>query len=441
MKKQIPFNLEAEQSILSAAFINNSVMISLADQLNNEDFFDTKNQHIFQAMRKLSSEGVIIDYTTVYNELMQNGRLNEAGGSEYLLGIIDASATSNVDAYVDIVKGLSMKRKIINVAEQIVNTGYDGSVEPTAYVDLAEKLIFNASKDRKTSDFSSIRSIAANVQEKTEDNMNSTDDVTGLSTGFIELDHYTSGLHPGEFIILAARPAMGKSALAMNLATNVASRNKNSKASVAVFSLEMPSEQIVMRMIAAETSINSNDIKTGTLTPKQWQYFEAGIASLSKLNIHFSDSSNVTIEEIRARCRKLSQSQGLDLLIIDYLQLISPNENYKGSRQEFVSGVSRSLKQLARELEIPVIALSQLSREVEKRDSKKPMMADLRESGGIEQDADVILFLYRDEYYNKDSAAKGTAVLSIAKNRQGTAGVDINLLFEPAYSSFRNKTE
>lgn len=435
MDKKPPFNLEAEQAVLGGVFINNSIIVNVADRMNKDDFYDERNKIIFLAFLKLHSENSVIDYATVNNAIEKVGSIEAAGGQEYILALSDATPSSaNIDAYIDIVKDASLKRKIIETTAEIQKKGFDGTINATEYVDYAERVIFEASKNRKTSEFSSIKEIADNVYEKTEKNMKNNNELTGLDTGFSDLNKYTLGLQPQQLIILAARPSMGKSTFAFNLATNIASKNKEGKANIAIFSLEMSSDQIVMKMLANIATINSYDIRNGNLTAQQWRYLAVAVENVSKMNIHFADTSNVTVSEIRAKCRKLSQSQGLDLIIVDYLQLIA-GEGKNNNRQEEVSNISRSLKQLARELNVPILALSQLSRSIEQRkDEKKPMMADLRESGGIEQDADIILFLYRD----KEQEGSNIVELSIAKNREGAAGKDIQLLFEKEYSRFKN---
>lgn len=443
MEKKQPFNLEAEQAVLGGVFINNSIMTNVIDRMEKDDFYDERNKIIFLALSKLHNENSVIDYATVVNSIENIGSIDSVGGKEYILALADATPSSaNIDAYIDIVKDTALKRKIIITTQDIQNKGFDGNINATDYIDYAERVIFEASKSRKTSEFSTIKEIANFVYEKTEINMKNQEEITGLDTGFAELNKYTLGFQPQQLIILAARPSMGKSTLALNFASSVAARNKNGKATVAIFSLEMASDQIVMKMLANESTINSNDIKKGSLTPQQWRYLAVAVEKISKLNIHFSDVSNVTISEMRAKCRKLSQSQGLDMIVIDYLQLIT-GEGKTGNRQEEVSNISRSLKQLARELNVPIVALSQLSRSVDQRDNKRPVMSDLRESGGIEQDADIVLFLYRDWYYNKACERPNVVELSIAKNREGTSGRVIELLFEPEYSRFKNieKTE
>lgn len=441
-KKVTPFNSQAEQFILGAVFLKPSLIQNLHDVMSLTDFYLERHQLIFQAMINVFNSGIAIDYSTITNELNNQATLAQAGGVEYLSAIADSvPSVSNVNAYIRIVKDLSLKRSIIETSKAIMDKGYDSSMSSTDYVDMAENKLFEVTKKRQTSSFATLNNIAKKVLEQTEDKMKNKGEATGLVTDYYKLDKITLGLHPEQLIILAARPSMGKSALAMNIAVNVAKKNKEGKASVAVFSLEMAADQIVSRLISCEAGIESTKIRSGYLDPKEWRQFEAGIDSLSRLNIFFDDSSMITIGDIRAKCRKLRQEDSLDLIIIDYLQLIQ-GDGSRNNRQEEVANISRSLKQLARELKIPIIALAQLSRDVEKREDKKPIMADLRESGSIEQDADVVLFIYRDDYYTKENSKKpGTAEIIVAKNRSGASGDDIQLLFQPSFSRFRNMIE
>lgn len=442
MEKKYPFNLEAEQAVLGAVFLDGKIMTNLKDSLVVEDFYDERNRIIYKTMQKIHDENSELDYMTVYTKIDNDGELRKAGGKQYIIGLVEASPSAvNVSAYVDIVLSASLKRRVIDTAKAIADVGMNGKMDSSEYIDLAEEQIFALSQRRKTTEFSKIHDVASMVRENTEKNRDNQGEITGLVTGFFDLDKATLGLQKEELMILAARPSMGKSALAMNIAVNVAKKNNSSKAKVAVFSLEMGATQLVSRMISSETNIDSYKIRSGRLSPKEWQYFEAGIGSLGKLNMYFNESGDVTIADIRAKCRKQSQSEGLDLIVIDYLQLIGSDKR-RGNRQEEVSSISRSLKQLARELHVPVLALSQLSREVERREDKRPIMADLRESGSIEQDADIVMFLYCDDYYNKEKSLKpGIAELIISKNRQGISGNAIELIFERNISKFKNKLE
>jgi replicative DNA helicase len=327
------------------------------------------------------------------------------------------------------------------VTSKILETGYTGNVGANEYLERAEEDIFALAQKRKTTAFSLLNEIIREVKEKTERNRDKKGGITGLRTGFSNLDDLTAGLQPEELIILAARPSMGKSAFAMNLAINVAKKNEDGQANVAIFSLEMSNEQLAARMLSAEANVKNTKIKTGSLSSKEWGFLESGVRSLDTLNIYFDDSAAVTVADIRAKCRKLSQQKGLDFVVIDYLQLIK-GDSRAGNRQEEVARISRSLKQMARELKIPILALSQLSREVERRDDKKPVLADLRESGSIEQDADIVMFLFRPDYYKHHGEQNTNEVeLIISKNRQGIAGVSRFFRFDTDYSRFTALSE
>lgn len=445
MARVIPHNQEAEQSVLGSIFLDPSLIRRIKDELSIIDFYDERHAALFKGMLALSESNVKIDYTTIASELTQMGLLKKAGGVDYIGNLAElVPSTANIDIYVDLVKDASLKRRIIHTAEAIIEKGYEGEMKAQDYIDLAEQRIFELSKQRKTSEFLKIDEVASSFRDKTELTMTQKDrgGVTGLLTGFKNYDSLTLGLQREELLILAARPSMGKSAFAMNLALNVAKKNNQGKAGVAIFSLEMSAEQLVGRMLSAESSVDNNKIKGGNLTAQDWRCFEAATETLSKLNIFFDDSAQVTVAEIRAKCRKLALEGNLDLVLIDYLQLIKGDAEARGNRQEEVARISRSLKQMARELHVPVVALSQLSREVEKREEKIPVMADLRESGSIEQDADIVMFLYRDDYYRREkSERQGEAELIIAKNRQGVAGVSLHFMFETQYSRFKPKKD
>jgi replicative DNA helicase len=432
----MPFNLDAEQSVLGAVFLSPNEMVGLMDKLTEEDFYDKRNQKIFFALRNLFNRDEKLDYTTVSTELAQMGAMRDVGVS-YLSEITDiVPSTHNLDAYVDIVKDYSLKRALINAANEIMEDGFNEKIRATDYIDDTEEKIFDLVRRRKASEFVRINQVVGEVKEKAESRKNK-GALTGLSTGFGIMDQITSGLQPEELIILAARPSMGKSAFAMNIALNVAKHNKDQKASVAVFSLEMSNEQLVGRMMASESRVENRKIKTGELTPKEWQFVDSAVESLGRLNVFFDDSSAISVQDIRSKCRKLRQEGKLDFVVIDYLQLIKGDDSKGGvNRQEEVAKISRQLKTMARELKIPVMALSQLSRGVEKRDDKRPVLADLRESGSIEQDADIVLFLYRDEYYSHGKEDNGETELSFAKNRQGSVGNVLLFKFEKEYSRF-----
>ncbi|MBU1141903.1 MAG: replicative DNA helicase, partial [Firmicutes bacterium] len=424
MAKSLPHHHESEQSVLGTIFLDPKQINAVIDQLNNEDFFEQSHTLIYQAMKELFADNLKIDYASVASRLEQNQSLQKAGGMKYLLALSETvPSIAHLETYIDLVKDGSLKRQVIQLAGSIVEEGYQGELDANDYLSKAEESIFALAQKRKTSAFLYLSEVIREVKDKMEKNREKKGGITGLRTGFSNLDNITAGLQPEELIILAARPSMGKSAMAMNLALNVAKRNKDGQASVAIFSLEMSNEQLAGRMLSSESNIENTKIKTGHLTAREWQFLEGGMQSLAKLNIAFDDSAAVTVADIRAKCRKLSQEGKLDFVVIDYLQLIK-GDSRSGNRQEEVAKISRGLKQMARELKVPILALSQLSREVEKREDKRPVLADLRESGSIEQDADIVMFLYRKDYYERDEKnLTGEVDLSIAKNRQGIAGI------------------
>ncbi|MDE6047446.1 MAG: replicative DNA helicase [Anaeroplasmataceae bacterium] len=440
----VPANVEAEIALIGCILMDENLIIELSDILLPDDFYDAKNRLIYRTMLNLSKEGKNIDVTTVVSTLEANHLLEQCGGIEYLSSIADRSySTLNFESYCDLVSEASIKRTTIQKLTKLAQDGYDSKVEAFDYVDLVEKEVFELSKRRKVDSFKPISVVSKTVLTNTEQNSSRTDEVVGLDTGFGSLNKYTQGFQPGQLIILAARPAMGKSAMAMNLAVRMARANKGGHATVAIFSLEMSAEQLVERMIACDSNIRLNNIKSGRIgTKNDWTRFNTACNNLGQLNLYFDDSSDASISSIRAKCRKLASDVGLDFIVIDYLQLIeSDNANSRATQQERVSKISRSLKLMARELSVPVLALSQLSREVEKRDDKKPIMADLRDSGSIEQDADIVMFLYREDYYNKSSTRKNEADLIISKNRSGSTNNGLPFMFTGEYSRFTEKKD
>lgn len=439
MASNLPYNLEAEQALLGCVIIDNEIIVTLSDEMKIQDFFDRRHQLIFQAMLNLYRGQMQIDFTTLIAELQMKNQLVEAGGAVYLSSLLDAEfTTANVGDYIQIVQDSALKRNVIAAATSIGDAGYNANYDAASYVDYAERLISDLTKRRRTEGFTPISTVLENVKNIMIANRNRTDEITGLSTGFNNLDEITLGLQKDNLIILAARPAMGKSAFAMNIAVQAAQKNKKENGepiSVAVFSLEMSQEQIAQRMTASQAHVNLTNIQKGSLNQKEMLLIEGANDDLSTLNLYFCDQGSLTIADIRAKCRKQQQTSGLDLVVIDYLQLIN-GSGRSSSRQDEVSNISRSLKQMARELGVPVIALAQLSREVEKREDKRPIMADLRESGSIEQDADIIMFLYREDYYTKGtSKVSNLTELIIAKNRSGVTGT-IQFIFQGEYQLF-----
>lgn len=439
MAQNVPYNLEAEQSILGCVLIENEIMTSLSDEMKVQDFYDRRHQIIFTAMLNICKNQMQIDFTTLIAELQTKNQLIEAGGAVYLSSLIDAVyTTANIADYIQIVQDAALKRNVIAAATSIAEAGYNANYDSAGYIDYAERLLLDLAKRRRTEGFVPIETVLENVKNIMLTNRARDGEITGLSTGFEKLDEITLGLQKDNLIILAARPAMGKSAFAMNIAINAAINNvkeTGEQISVALFSLEMSQEQIVQRMTASQARVNLSSIQRGNLSQKEMLLVESANDDLAALNIYFCDQGTVTVADIRAKCRKQKASGGLDLVIIDYLQLINGSTK-GGNRQEEVGNISRSLKQMARELGVPVIALSQVSRKLEDREDKRPNMSDLRESGSIEQDADIIMFLYREGYYNKNSEkVSNLTELIIAKNRGGVTGT-LEFLFQGEYQLF-----
>lgn len=437
MERTTPHNLEAEQAVLGSVFVEEGSIKTLVDKLDPDDFYKYQHKVIYRAMKDLFTENVVIDYTTLTSKLETKGMLNDAGGIDYILGLINnVPSTANLVNYINIVKDKSITRRIMEACRKIIDDGYVAE-DAIEFVDQSEKVIFDIAKERRTADFVSIQQITEEVILKTEAAKDRAGDLTGLDTKFDELNRYTNGLQPSELMIIAARPSMGKSAFALNIATNVA--KMKDRPYVAFFSLEMGSDQLVGRMLSAESKVHSTKIRTGHLDRMEWRQLNLAQETLSKLNVLFDDAGTVKVTDLRQKCRKLAQEKRLDLVIIDYLQLLSGSRN-DVNRVNEVSEISRTLKEMARELKIPVIALSQLSRNVERRDSQIPVMADLRDSGSIEQDADIVVFLYREEYYKKDTPNQNEVDVIIAKNRQGaTTSEPIKLAFNKACSYFANR--
>lgn len=437
--KSEPKNLEAEMSVLGCAYMSKEALEKASEELTVDMFYDTNNQIIFDAMMEIQKRHDNMDATILKNEIEKKTPINSIGGVEYLTDVIDSVVSaSNVSEYIEIIREKALRRSLISVCEGIEKTAKDESISAFEVVEGAEKKLFEVTKSRKSGEFRTSKDVVASARVQLEELSKNKQDITGISTGFADFDKLTSGLHPSELIIIAARPAMGKTAFALNLAVNAAI---SSKKSVAIFNLEMNAEQLMFRMISAQGAVEGNKIKTGKLNSDDWKKVNEAMSELSDAPIYIEDTPGITIGEIRAKCRRLaSQGNGLGLVVIDYLQLISGGAGYGTNRQQEVSDISRSLKTMAMELEIPVIALAQLSRNVESRENKRPIMSDLRESGSIEQDADIVAFLYRDDYYNKTQQEENNISISeliVGKHRNGATGT-IELLFEKNISCFRN---
>ncbi|HEY9570108.1 MAG TPA: replicative DNA helicase [Metalysinibacillus sp.] len=434
-----PHNKEAEQSIIGAIFLQPESLIVASERLQPQDFYQTAHQQIFEVMLELSDKGSPVDVVTVSEVFAARKALEEIGGLGYLLDLSNAVPTAaNVEYYADIVSEKSVLRRLIRTATKIVDDGYMREDEVGELLSDAERSIMEVANKRNASDFRHIEGVLHETFDNIEKMHQNKGDVTGISTGYVDLDKMTAGFQRNDLIIVAARPSMGKTAFALNIAQNAAVRSKQN---VAIFSLEMGAEQLVMRMLCAEGLIDAQRLRTGSLENEDWSKLMLAIGSLSKSGIYIDDSPGLRVNEIRAKCRRLYQESGLDMILIDYLQLIQGSGRPGENRQQEVSEISRSLKALARELKVPVIALSQLSRGVEQRQDKRPMMSDLRESGSIEQDADIVSFLYRDDYYNKEEDAPPNDLIEIilAKQRNGPTGT-VKLAFNKQFNKFSNYT-
>lgn len=437
MARKMPQNLEAEMSVLGVAFINENDVSKIVEEVTVDMFFDERNKHIFNAIKSLHESKNPIDITTIKNELDKTKKLNTVG-LDYLSEVIDSVVTSaNLDFYIKIIKDYAVRRNLIETATEIVTETYDEE-NVSVLLDKAEKNILNVVRNRSVGDFLPVQEVLRRAQAKLEELAKNKRPITGLETGFIDFDKITTGLQGGEMIILAARPGMGKTALALNMAAYAASTTKKA---VAIFNLEMSAEMLINRMISSVGQIDSYKLQTGQMQEKDWKRYNEAMSQLAETNIYIEDNAGVTASEIRAKCRRLANSEtGLGLVVIDYLQLVSTGNKRVESRQVEVSEISRSLKTMALELNVPVIALSQLSRSAEKRESNQPMLADLRESGSLEQDADMVLFINRKDYYEKAKDFNQKIVpaeLIIAKHRKGGLGT-VNLLFELNMLSFKN---
>lgn len=437
--KSLPNNIEAEESVLGACFLSKYALQKACESLTPDSFYDEKNGKIFAAMNSLVEEKTPIDITTVTGYLKKKNQLAEIGGVEYLTEVLNFVPTaSNIDYYIKNVEDASILRRLIETATDIASEGYRTDESVNEILDNSEKKILNIVKNRKASEFRTIKEVLQKTQSDLERLSEHKGEVTGLATGWYDVDKLTTGLHPNELIIIAARPAMGKTVFALNLATHAAMTQDKS---VALFNLEMSAEQLATRVISSLGQIDGFKLRTGNLMNTDWKRINEASSQLSNTNLVIDDTPGITIGEIRAKCRRLASSEnGLALVVIDYLQLISGGKNYGANRQQEVSDISRSLKTLAMELQVPVIALSQLSRSVEAREDKRPIMSDLRESGSIEQDADIVAFLYRDDYYKKEARNEdNTSIveLIIGKHRNGPTAT-VELLFKKNTSTMLN---
>lgn len=430
-----PQNIEAEQAVLGAILLDSEALISTSERLLPDDFYRAAHQKIFEAMLKIASRNEPLDVITLTSELANQGVLEEVGGVSYLNDMLASVPTaSNVEYYAKSVEEKSTLRRLIRTATNIVTESYAPDNPVDVILNEAEKSILKVAQRTNVSGFQSIKDVVFTTFSKIETLFNQRGDITGVPTGFTDLDRMTAGFQPNDLIIVAARPSVGKTAFALNIAQNVATKTDEN---VAIFSLEMGADQLVMRMLCAEGNINAQALRTGNLEQEDWNKLTMAASSLAGTGIYIDDTPGIRVNDIRAKCRRLKQEHGLGMILIDYMQLIQGNGKSGENRQQEVSEISRSLKGLARELKVPLIALSQLSRSVESRQDKRPMMSDIRESGSIEQDADIVAFLYRDDYYDKESENKNIIEIIIAKQRNGPVGT-VSLAFVKEYNKFVN---
>ncbi len=431
-----PHDDEAEQAVIGSMMTDKDAVISAIEVLKPEDYYREDNKTIYTAIMNLYAKAEPIDIITLKDELTSLGKLEAVGGLEYLATLPDkVPTTSNVEKYIKIVEEKSILRSLIKTANELIQIGYDQNEEVEVLMDSAEKKIFDLMQRKSQKGYSSIRDILVDSFTELEQLYNQKQHITGVASGFIDLDNKTAGFHKSDLVLIAARPAMGKTAFALNIASYAA---VSANTPVVVFSLEMSKEQCANRILCAQAMVDSEKVAKGDISDEDWSKLAIASGELSEsAGIFIDDSAGINIAEIRAKCRKLKLEKNIGLVVIDYLQLIQGSGNTK-SREQEIAEISRSLKILAKEIEVPVIALSQLSRAPEARPDHRPMLQDLRESGSIEQDADIVMFLYRDDYYNPETEAKNIAEVIIAKHRAGPTGT-VELLWMPSYTKFANK--
>ena len=430
-----PHDIEAEQAVLGAMLTDKDAVIEGLEVLRKDDFYREDNRIIFEAIFNLYNKAEPIDIITVKDELVSMNKFDTVGGLEYLAVLPDkVPLVSNVDRYIKIVEEKAILRNLIKASNDIVSLGYAETEEVDDIIDSAEKKIFEITQKKNTKGYTPIKDILVESFAELERLYNQKTPITGVPTGFADLDYKTSGLHNSDLILVAARPAMGKSAFVLNIAANAALK---ANVPVAIFNLEMSKEQLVNRMLCSEAMVDSNKVRTGKIEEEDWVKLATALGPLSEAPIYIDDTPGISIMEIRAKCRKLKMEKNIGMVIIDYLQLVQGSGKRNASREQEISEISRSLKILAKELDVPVIALSQLSRAAEQRQDHRPMLSDLRESGAIEQDADIVMFIYRDDYYNENSEKKNIAEITLAKHRSGSTGT-VELLWLGNYTKFVN---
>ena len=435
IKRILPHSIEAEQSVVGSMLMGREAIMAASEMLTSDDFYQHQYGVIFDAMVELFNEGKPVDLVTLQDRLKEKDLPPEITSMEFVRDLLNAVPTSaNVRHYATIVSEKAVLRRLIKLSEEIENECYLNKEPVEVILEETEKRMFKLLQQRNSGDYVPIRQVVMNTLENIERASKTKGNVTGLATGFTDLDYKTSGFQPSDFILVAARPSMGKTAFVLNIAQYMAF--KKDKA-VAIFSLEMSREQLMNRLFSMESKVDSQSLRTGNLKDEEWGKLIESAGIIGESNLIIDDTPGISIAEMRSKCRKYKLEHGLDIIIIDYLQLMTGSGRGTDSRQQEISDISRSLKALARELNVPVVALSQLSRAVEQRTDHRPMLSDLRESGAIEQDADVVMFIYRDDYYNKDSEDKGIAEIIIAKQRNGPIGT-VNLVWLPDYTKFAN---
>lgn len=432
--RDLPYSREAETAVIGSIIANPESIADAAEIVTPADFYFVNNREIFSAAMDMFNENKPIDIVTLSDELQKKNKFELAGGYEYIRNVVtEVSTSQNITYYSHIIREKAMLRSLIKNTSEIANLAYDASDEPEKILDRAEQLIQEVASERESTDLQHISGVLVDTYQQLIDNSQSSGGITGIPTGFDELNKRTGGLHGGELILIAGRPGMGKSSFAVNIAEHVSFTEKKC---VAIFNLEMPKEQIVSRILCSQAMVNSIKMRTGDLDGDDWLKLGEVVPRLATSPMYIDDTATITVSQIRAKCKRLKQTKDLSLIVIDYLQLMQSGQRSE-SRQNEVADISRSLKVLAKELNVPVIALSQLSRASEKRPDKRPMLSDLRESGSIEQDADMVMFLYRDEYYNENSDDKGLAECIVAKHRSGETGT-FKLGWKGEFTKFSN---
>ena len=435
LKRVLPHSIEAEQSVIGAMIMDKDAIVAASEILTEEDFYSKQYGALFEAMVELNDEGKPVDTVTLQDRLREKDVPPEVSSLEFIRELLNTLPTSaHIKNYANIVAEKAMLRRLIKLNEEIANTCYVGKDSLENILEDTEKRVFNLVQRRNTDSFVPIRQVVMNAMDQIEKASKNKGSVTGIATGFIDLDYRTAGMQPSDLVLIAARPSMGKTAFVLNIAQHVAFKLEQT---VAIFSLEMSKEQLVNRLFSLESKVDAQKLRTGNLSDNDWEKLIETAGVIGKSNLIIDDTPGITIGEMRSKCRKYKLEYDLKMIIIDYLQLMSGSGGRNDSRQQEISDISRSLKALARELGVPVLVLSQLSRAVEQRPDHRPMLSDLRESGAIEQDADVVMFIYRDDYYNKDTEKKGIAEIIVAKQRNGPIGT-IELVWLPEYTKFAN---